>query len=174
MDRDFDSSGSGSGSDTGEAEGEAGMFDSFARETAADSTAFKADDPSLGALRAALQAAVLAFVDDISHSVFDDSCEMLTVQVVFAEFKPPKVAKLVMRHLLPFHAQIRARDEEFFYTSRAGIFGKLGKERIERMARLVALSPAEGGLSVDARSKIWAHFDVLLDIIKAYIELWWD
>ena len=114
---------------------------------------------------------ILEFIADLRRNVFtgsEEQGELLLVQFCFDKLSPSRVIDNVVQHVLPFKAQIQARDKTFFVKEKNSIFAGLPQNRIDHFSSIIAKEPGKGGLSEDDIDSIWAYFSTLCEIAVQY------
>lgn len=127
--------------------------------------------PEAQRLLQGLEQTVKELIGDLREHVFTDQREfmdLLVVDVYFSHLGAETLMAHMIDQVLPHEEMIAARDDQFFIEH--PVLFNDPKLRSDRVAHYKAvwqtnrLSPAD-------KNALWAYFDTIIEILKAYAEL---
>lgn len=116
-----------------------------------------------------IKTTTMEMISDLKENIFtsqEEQGDMMLVEFFFSKMPPKTIADHAVAHILPFSAQIAARNVEFFLKKKKEIFGGLPENRVNYFAHLIQTPEKNGGMSDENRSVVWDYFDT----IKAFAE----
>lgn len=118
-----------------------------------------------------MQTTIREFLDDLKGNIFtspEEQRDMTAVEFFFSLMNEQLLMNHVLDQILPFKAQIAARDIDFFAKQKKQIFGNLPSERVDYFEHLIRTPEDKGGMSEENKNYVWVYFDTIIDIAEAY------
>ena len=108
------------------------------------------------------------FVTELKTKIFTEPQEqgdLVLVEFFFSKLHDSMMMNEVIQNVLPWENQIKGRKSEFFLNNR-NVFKGIPEDRIEYFSSM--WKGDNQRLSKDDKDTIWAYFDTMLAIAKAY------
>lgn len=110
-----------------------------------------------------LKSQLLNFIDDIIEICPDDYQLPIIRAVVCGAVDETEIIESFIKHVLPYQAQIKSRDANFFETN-DHIFGPLPQDKVKHFRSLWF----SGHFDNQDKQVIWDYFSVFIDLCKRY------
>lgn len=107
---------------------------------------------------------LINFIDDIMEICPDDYHLPIIRAVVCGAFDAREIADSFVEHVLPFQAQIKARNATFFEKN-DHIFGPLPQDKVQHFRNLWF----SGHFEEEDKKIIWDYFSVFVDLCKKHM-----
>lgn len=108
------------------------------------------------------------FITEIKTNIFTEPQEqgdLVLVEFFFKKLHDSMMMKEVIQNVLPWESQITERKTEFFLNNK-NVFKGIPEDRIEYFSSM--WKGDNSRLTQDDKDTIWAYFDTMLAIAKAY------
>lgn len=118
-----------------------------------------------------LKLTITELITDLKDNMFtspDEQSDLSMVEFFFNCLPEKELMQHVVENTLPFSAQIRARDMNFFITQKNKIFEGLPEERINHFEKLITTPQSKGGMTDENKDVIWSYFQTIIRIAEEY------